>query len=176
MFSSTCLNGIWTYPPFMPHHTCTQRGQAVAEACRGYTDNAGCLHRWALWHKESPRNQNTGGGPDSTMLPHREAALVRPGRTWTAARRDSGQRARHNPVLHTSATSRQIALERLKLSFQTYSIITICITIENSTIEILTTCRCDVQIGVTYISLLCINSMRSVKRTSRFLSQKPSAS
>ncbi len=64
---------------------------------------------------------------------------------------------------------------------QMYSIITICITIENclyvSTIEILTTCcRCNAQTGVTHISLLCINSMRSVKRTSRFLSQKPSAS
>lgn len=32
------------------------------------------------------------------------------------------------------------------------------------------------QMDGTHISLLCINSMRSVKRTSRFLSQKPSAS
>lgn len=55
----------------------TQRGRAVAEACRGYTDNAGCLHRWPLWHKESPRNWNTEG-PDSTMQPRRETALVRP--------------------------------------------------------------------------------------------------
>lgn len=29
----------------------------------GYTDNAGCLHRWPLRHKENQRNQNTGG-PD----------------------------------------------------------------------------------------------------------------
>lgn len=58
--------------------------------------------------KKAQETKTQGGGPDSTMLPHREAALLRPGGTWTAARRDSGQRARHNPVLHTSATSRQM--------------------------------------------------------------------
>lgn len=47
------------------------------EACRGYTDNVGYLHRWPLWHKESPRNHNTER-PDSTMQPRRETALVRP--------------------------------------------------------------------------------------------------
>lgn len=129
-------------------------------------------------HSDTKKAQEakTQGGPDSTMAPRREAALARPDRGEPRQPPDVIQGKGRDitrsctllppptPVFRCTGTSASL--------IQTYSIITICITMEKSSPHV----GGNVQMDVTYISLLCINSMRSVKRTSRFLSQKPSAS
>lgn len=132
--------------------------------------------------KKGQETKNTVGPALHNASPQGGCTFKTRLRIATEARRDWGQRARRNHAPHTSAASRQLpdAQERLKTLIQMCSIRATCVTIENSlqarAIETLTTCLCGELIGVTYISLLCISSMRSVKRTSRFLSQKPSAS
>lgn len=146
-------------------HTCTSACRIVwtqrRRAGRGlrelHTDNAGCSHRW--------------GGREGHARPHNAApqggctCKARPRRDWMAARHDSGQRAPQNPGLHTCGALCRLpdAPRRLELYFSHKH--------DNGEPR-----HMSPQIRGTYISLLCINSMRSVKRTSRFRSQKPSAS
>lgn len=111
------------------------------------------------------------GGGRGDARPHNAApqggctCKARPRRDWMAARHDSGQRAPHNPGLHTCGALCRLpdAPRRLELCFSHKH--------DNGEPG-----HMSPQIRGTYISLLCINSMRSVKRTSRFRSQKPSAS
>lgn len=100
----------------------------------------------------------------TTPKPHNE----------TESRRESGQRARHHQVPHSSAASRPPVsswIDAPAAFSQMCSIINTWLTKGEPQRN-----PPHMLLWVTYVSLLCISSMRSVKRTSRFLSQKPSAS
>lgn len=77
----------------------------------GDTNNAGCFAQMApLTRRKRQRKQNTGG-PDSTVFPCKEDALVGPDWVDTKSRKPrrqpgviQGRGSRRNPALHTSAT------------------------------------------------------------------------
>lgn len=123
-------------------------------------------------HKDSPRNPDAGG-PDRTMMPCREPALAQPDQRksldccqaplgakgiayeqWQPPPPKKKSPDANISIYHPDLFGRNHVKPRRKGPLSR----TISVT------------------GATHISLLCISSMRSVKRTSLFLSQKPSAS
>lgn len=95
--SSMRPHGILTWL----HKTCTQRGQAVSEASRGYTSQCRLFAQMATWtqrkHKRAKhwesKLDNAATWGDCTCEP-------RLGRPRTPGRRESGQRAPHPRPTH----------------------------------------------------------------------------
>lgn len=127
-----------------------------------------CLHRW-------PRNCNIGR-PDCTTQTPKQPGIVRAQKPHheTTARRYLGGGGSNSPAHFCSILSEFIQIKTFAAVIQMWLIKTKRRFLQVCTHKILLVCWCRAQI--TYISLLCISSMRSVKRTSLFLSQNPSAS
>lgn len=139
---------------------CAQRGASGGLGLQG-------LHRqyrlFAQMVKDTKRAQEPQTQGD-------QPALAQPDRRESLDSRQTPLRAKGTIYKHWQRPS-TIQRQMFKSLVPTYSVRTVCIIKRKGPLS-----RRFSVTGATHISLLCISSMRSVKRTSLFLSQKPSAS